>query len=990
MCPTGLGVHESKLRVVVIPAKYGGKACPRNEQYLSAVQELITITSSDLTEADAVSLKNDPARQKVYVDALRTHIQAGRSGIIESLEMVKINFFDFGPANGGSGIDFQYQLRGKFELARHCEEFCMNVNLALTLPNANPADFESADAKQLCGDFVANHLGKLPDEITLVGSDNGDSTSDSEGSRSDRTHRRLTSQRGVTLNFKTCLTGTKMTSCAETSSQAAIQAKMARFLVQWKLHKPNHPPPAQLARMEAVLGDLNLALPTVKMEKSMIHELQKTESFEMKCPINCEQTRWRDSTCSEECGGGLITSTRKTTREAAHGGEGCTPLKKTTPCNVQVCPPKCEAYEWNAWGACSLRCGSGTQCRDAFNVDAFQARRDQCPVKQCRACNTEICGPDTCADKPTIPSKCSVRSYCCGTNGHCHISAFSRLCAGGTQGRFCQPEWYRFCTALADSETSKPCVFEALSADAYQDAQCEPVKTDCQRGDLILPPTETTDAKCVSPTVCKAHHYESTPVILPLADRKCKNLTVTCEDTTKAIDLSSDKCGGNAPFCDDVNKFIAAAPTATTDVLCDDLSVCSTSECENGEFDHEVASDRVCLQLGLDYISEEVYRANEPAILAKIAAAAQSLPGVVGAIPNIVTKTSALHRLAARRRIPKDAYSSDGHRLVLDLAVKAPNANFETIVLAKKNPVAPLVAGFQSDHFHKALCSSMKHGILALSSFTCEHLHVYSVDCKPLRSPCAVTLVGDQTMFIESSRKTYIDQGATGHDNVDGQIRIRSKGADKVNLAILGNYKVKYTCTNSVGMKTIKERIVIVHHADCPACQLVAESSETIEASFPFVDHAKLECADFMNVTKRVSGRVNVERAGTYVVTYSATDESGNTNECKGNYPKLTRRITVVDTLKPVIGLHWGNKQWFPSQEGEVSPITGRKNPIYDTAPALHAVALARAAARRSRGRSLMEMAAPISQNWGALFAGAAAGIAFLVTATRPRKTVEV
>merc|ERR1711912_59553 len=57
---------------------------------------------------------------------------------------------------------------------------------------------------------------------------------------------------------------------------------------------------------------------------------------------------------------------------------------------------------------------------------------------------------------------------------------------------------------------------------------------------------------------------------------------------------------------------------------------------------------------------------------------------------------------------------------------------------------------------------------------------------------------------------------------------------------------------------------------------------------------------------KDVDTGVNVEQTGEYVVTYSATDDSGNT--CLDDPQKNPRRtVVVVDTLKPVIGLQYGD-----------------------------------------------------------------------------------
>jgi hypothetical protein len=454
--------------------------------------------------------------------------------------------------------------------------------------------------------------------------------------------------------------------------------------------------------------------------------------------------------------------------------------------------------------------------------------------------------------------------------------------------------------------------------------------------------------------------------------------------------------------------------------------------CENAE--EPGLSDRVCLQLGFDYVAEADYRGGEADILSKIAAAAEGLDGVVGwQIANIMTSTAALAPMAdaikprkaqpctvngeifelkadtqcpplshgSRGSVPcihvpssvlstgcaEREFRSDGHRLVLDFSVKVPKGNFETIVLAKKDPAQPLINGLQSDAFHTALCSTLKH-VPQLTGFKCEHLHVYGVNCQHLRSPPVLDITGDETLFVEaSSGSFYTDQGATCTDSVNGQ-PVSLTGSiedsctqegchDVVNLSVPGEYHIQYTCTNTAGIATTKTRLVVVHHKDCPACSLIGESSETIEASFPFVDHATLKCADFVKVTKTYppASAVDVETAGTYTLTYSATDALGNSNtKCGG--PPITREVIVVDTLRPVIGLHYNEKQWWPSRSGEISPTTGRQNPIYRTAPLIHAAKLA---------GSLMAVAGQTHvQQWGFMLSGAVAAVALLATAMRP------
>jgi hypothetical protein len=60
-----------------------------------------------------------------------------------------------------------------------------------------------------------------------------------------------------------------------------------------------------------------------------------------------------------------------------------------------------------------------------------------------------------------------------------------------------------------------------------------------------------------------------------------------------------------------------------------------------------------------------------------------------------------------------------------------------------------------------------------------------------------------------------------------------------------------------------------------------------------------------MVLTVETTNTVDVDNVGDYVVTYRAMDAAGNYNDgsCEGSQ-SYERRVKVVDTLKPVIGLH--------------------------------------------------------------------------------------
>jgi hypothetical protein len=162
----------------------------------------------------------------------------------------------------------------------------------------------------------------------------------------------------------------------------------------------------------------------------------------------------------------------------------------------------------------------------------------------------------------------------------------------------------------------------------------------------------------------------------------------------------------------------------------------------------------------------------------------------------------------------------------------------------------------------------------------------------------------------------YADEGATCFDVSAGYINAKIEvSGDEVSLSTIGTYTVTYSCQNEGGRQANPiVRTVVVYDDVCPTCVVNAGNSiTTIEASFPFVDTGAT-CSDNLSLDSlaaTVTGEVDVEVTGEYIVTYSATDAAGNTNfdrawdssSCNADVPQL-RTIEVVDTLHPVISLH--------------------------------------------------------------------------------------
>lgn len=192
----------------------------------------------------------------------------------------------------------------------------------------------------------------------------------------------------------------------------------------------------------------------------------------------------------------------------------------------------------------------------------------------------------------------------------------------------------------------------------------------------------------------------------------------------------------------------------------------------------------------------------------------------------------------------------------------------------------------------------------------------------PADSTPVITVTGSNSITVEATTSAvYVDQGATCTDAVWGNLSPTTAGS--VDNSKPGPYTMTYSCTNPAPWKrsaTQKTRKVTVRDTTKPVCKLTGAQDLTVEASFPYVDDGA-SCADSLDgkINVQVHGTVNVEAAGVYVIRYTATDAAGNPADA------ITRKVTVKDTLKPVIGLSVGNN-YIHVSKGDDKGVRGEKN----------------------------------------------------------------
>merc|ERR1711939_550302 len=133
-------------------------------------------------------------------------------------------------------------------------------------------------------------------------------------------------------------------------------------------------------------------------------------------------------------------------------------------------------------------------------------------------------------------------------------------------------------------------------------------------------------------------------------------------------------------------------------------------------------------------------------------------------------------------------------------------------------------------------------------------------------------------------------------------------GKGTVRYNKLGEYEVEYNCKDKDSNEAVPvSRYVTVQDTTKPVCALKGAKTVTHEAGFKYSDKGVV-CKDSFQgqVKAKRSSNVNYKKVGTYTVTYTATDSSGN------QAASVSRKVVIRDTLKPVIGLKYGaGKKYF-------------------------------------------------------------------------------
>jgi len=253
-----------------------------------------------------------------------------------------------------------------------------------------------------------------------------------------------------------------------------------------------------------------------------------------------------------------------------------------------------------------------------------------------------------------------------------------------------------------------------------------------------------------------------------------------------------------------------------------------------------------------------------------------------------------------------------------------------------------------------------------------------------------LTLIGGENILIEAKLEGTADPGATCVDPFSGDISTLIAVVGQIDGTTVGRYVLTYNCVDPVRNISAYplRRIVTVKDTRCPQCTFEGSSNITVEASFPFVYTNGVTCTDQATPTAELAantvelGGVDVEKVGTYHLTYRVKDHNGNWNDgnCVGTH-NYFRTVNVVDTLKPVIGLKLDGEHLDTLGPAETSSVTNQLNPAH--------AALRLVQSQASMTRRLMALNGASTNSWWvtSAFAGAV-GCAVVGAALKIRRGV--
>lgn len=145
-----------------------------------------------------------------------------------------------------------------------------------------------------------------------------------------------------------------------------------------------------------------------------------------------------------------------------------------------------------------------------------------------------------------------------------------------------------------------------------------------------------------------------------------------------------------------------------------------------------------------------------------------------------------------------------------------------------------------------------------------------------------MTLVGSATIQLTVG-DTYVEQGASATDDTDGDITTQIIVTGGVNISVAATYTVTYSVADVAGNSASVDRTVVVNEpapdTTAPVITLIGSANIQLTVGDSYVEQGAAASDDTDgDITNQISisGSVDTNAAGTYILTYSVSDAAGN------------------------------------------------------------------------------------------------------------------
>ncbi|MFK5883823.1 MAG: M6 family metalloprotease domain-containing protein [Candidatus Izemoplasma sp.] len=136
-----------------------------------------------------------------------------------------------------------------------------------------------------------------------------------------------------------------------------------------------------------------------------------------------------------------------------------------------------------------------------------------------------------------------------------------------------------------------------------------------------------------------------------------------------------------------------------------------------------------------------------------------------------------------------------------------------------------------------------------------------------------VTIIGQDNIIIDLN-SNYIEYEATYTDNYDSSLDYNISGT--VNTSLVGEYTITYTVIDSSGNVGTATRIVTVIDNESPIVVLETGIDTVYVGTIHFLASVTVTDNYYNSFIIEVDEDIDVNTVGTYIVTYTVTDGSGN------------------------------------------------------------------------------------------------------------------